>query len=239
MVAPYQNAYLRCEVYTPNNVSDNLVDGVIWYRSLDLITVTDEYKPSGISPFLLSANSGNLAGLFKVIYTLTIRNISSSDSGYYWCQIINNQTCLSPSPYVNISINTSLMTAEDMPPCSYIDYMKNPVCASIYSNCSQSSSYSRIASPTIHILNMTSSTALNNMSLKKLHHTSSIAVSSSPTARICMTEPNTAYPEFIACLGVTVPTAGFVLILIILFICCAGIYVCQRKRAKQKGKQKC
>ena len=223
-------------MYTPHNVSDNPVDGVIWYRSLDLITVTDEYKPSGSSPSLLTATSGILAGLFRVTYTLTIRNISSSDSGYYWCQIFNNQTCLSPSPYVNISINTSSMTAEDMPPCPSVNYMENPVCASNYSNCS------RIISSTIThhiILSMTSSTAHNHVSLKKLHHTSSIAVSSSPTARICMTEPDTVYPEFIACLGVTVPTAGFVLILIILFICCAGIYVCRRKKEKQKCKQKC
>ena len=111
-----------------------------WYRSLDLVTsedVTDEYISRLRLSYLVS--SGDLAGLYKDLYILTILSVSSSDNGYYWCQIINNQTCLSSLPYVNISVTTA--STENS---CFFDYQSNPV----YAVCEeQSSSFSYITIP--------------------------------------------------------------------------------------------
>ena len=72
-------------------------------------------------------SSGRFAGLYKDTYILLIHNISSSDSGYYWCQIITNGTCFSPSPYVNISVNT--VSKDEGTQCLWVNYGVNPVCA--------------------------------------------------------------------------------------------------------------
>ena len=215
VLAQGQTASLRCVVYVPRDESNNTVGTVKWYRSIDLITsvnITNEYiiqrGASSSEPF----SSGRFAGLYKDTYILLIRNISSSDSGYYWCQIITNETCSSPSPYVNISVST-VSTDQDALILS-VDYGDNPVCANVTTCDLQSTPATVVPMATTSF--------------------SSEMVSISSGSKICMTQPDVKQLEFVACLGVTVPTAGFVLILMISFICCAGICV-YRKKKKQKG----
>ena len=119
VVAPGQTAYLRSDVFVPHNANNDPVGRVRWYRSLDLVTSEDV---SGDYEVLLHYSSipisfGHLTGLFRNVYALVIRNVSYSDNGYYWCQIIANETCLSPSPYVNISVST---VSTEKYPCPYI-----------------------------------------------------------------------------------------------------------------------
>ena len=229
VVAPDQIAYLRCEVHVPHDVNNNTVGRVRWYRSSDLISckdVTDKYDAQvrlASNPFM----SGNLAGLFKDTYTLIIRNITSSDNGYYLCQIITNETCLSQSPYVNISVSTA---STESSPCPSFDYGSNPVCATAIT-CDEPSEYltlssSSFAQPATATFNvkLESSTILTTgvkASIvstvdKSLHLTptslyptsvnSSTIPSTHPASTgICMTELDTKHMEFIACLGVTVP----------------------------------
>ena len=93
MVTLDQTAYLKCVVFVPHEE----LGRVRWHRSLDLVTsedITDEYVVQ-IQSASLPVMSGNMTGLFKDSYSLIIHNISSSDSGYFWCQIITNETCLS------------------------------------------------------------------------------------------------------------------------------------------------
>ena len=105
-------AHLRCQVLVPHDVNNNPVGRVRWYRSLDLVTneeltaAADKYDfkdlySSGLVP------TGDFAALYKDLYVLSIINISSSDNGSFWCQIISDQICLSPSSYVNISVVTA------------------------------------------------------------------------------------------------------------------------------------
>ena len=144
MVAPGQTAYLRCDVYVSRDVNNSAAVRVRWYRSLDLVTseeVTDEHD-ARVSFASLPAMSGYLTGLFRDSYALIIRNISSSDNGYYWCQIIANETCLSPSPYVNISVST--VTNEGFL-CPSFDYVSNPVCANTVT-CDEASEYVTLSS---------------------------------------------------------------------------------------------
>ena len=221
-IAPGLTAFLKCGVYVPRDVNNNPVGRVRWYRSLNLVTsedVTDEHDVQ-INSASLPANS---TGLFRDTYSLIIRNITSQNNGYYLCQIITNETCLSRSPYVNISVSTA-STSTESPPCPSFDYGENPVCATtVKASIMSTEDKSLCLTPT---------------SLYRTSVNSAVIPSTQPARTgFCMTELDTRHLEFIACLGVTVPTAGFVLILIILFICCAGIYVCRRKKLR-KGKQK-
>ena len=224
MVAPGQTAYLRCEVIVPHDVNNNSVASVRWYRSmyLNLINsedVTEEYKTQKRLTELSTA-----PGLFRETHGLIIPSISSADDGFYWYRIITvtNESCSDPSPYVNVFVGTESNNSD---PCPSISYTK---CANVSTCETQSLPVSSIAS----------SPTMNTTSLNVYLRSSVIISSSLANAGICMTKPDVERLEFTTCLGVTIPTAGFVLILIILFICCAGIYVCRRKNAKQKGKQK-
>ncbi len=63
---------------------------------------------------------------------------------------------------------------------------------------------------------------------------------STPSAKptqleLCRGDLNVTNLGFVACLGVTVPAAGFTLILMIILICCAGICICWRKKTRRKG----
>ena len=223
MVAQGQTAFLRSEVIVPRDVNNNSVARVRWYRSVYLnLTnsedVTEEYMTQKQLTELPSA-----PGLFRETHRLIIRSISSDDSGFYWYRIITvtNESCSDPSPYVNLFVGTE---SSNNDPCPSISYEK---CANVCTCETQSLPVSSTAS----------SPTMNTTSLNVYLRSSVIISSSLANAGICMTKPDVERLEFTVCLGVTIPTAGFVLILIILFICCTGIYVCQRKRAKRKGKQ--
>ena len=66
-------------------------------------------------------------------FSLQIINFTASDSGYYWCQIVLNKTCLQPSPYGHIAINTIQSNS-----CTDADYnvkydleKSRPVCGNV------------------------------------------------------------------------------------------------------------
>ena len=121
-------------MYVPHDVNNNPVGRVRWYRSLDLVTsrdITDEYYFRELYTSVL-VTSGGLAGLYKDLYVLSILDISSSDNGYYWCQVVASRICLSPSFYVNISVSTA--SAEDTLQCpslASVDYQDDPLCATV------------------------------------------------------------------------------------------------------------
>ena len=73
--------------------------------------------------------------------------MSSSGSGYYWCQIFidlqNSEVCLAPSLFISISIGTVSTVGN----CLSLDYQSNPLCATCGSTVLsiQSSSVSSVA----------------------------------------------------------------------------------------------
>ena len=226
-------ASFGCEVSVPHDVNNNPVGRVRWHRSLDLVTseevtaAADKYVISLHSSELVS--TGDFTGLYKDLYVLSIINISSSDNGYYWCQIISDQTCLSPSPYVNISVVTATKDK-----CSFTYQPSSPVCAVMTNvTCDHQSSEVTI-SPT--------ATQAMLSSLSVNFSTPIATTSSSPESDgqqtvhdVTSHSPNKNGPVHLAVI-VAVPAAAFVVLLVSLLVLCAGIYMCQRKARKRKGK---
>ena len=70
----------------------------------------------------LNSSNTSMNGLFEDRYQLIIRNVNSSDSGVYWCQLSADRFCFIPSAYVNITFNTSSGYLE-------FNYQQSPVCA--------------------------------------------------------------------------------------------------------------
>ena len=218
----------------PHDVNNNPVGRVRWHRSLDLVTseevtaATDKYVFNDLH-FSELVQTGDFAGLYNDLYVLSIINISSSDNGYYWCQIISDQTCLSPSPYVNISVVTATKDK-----CSFT-HQHSPVCAVTTNVTCDHQSSEVMISPTATQAMLSSSSA---------GRVSTIATaSSSPESNgqqtvhiVTSYSPNKNGPVHLAVI-VAVPAAAFVLLLISLLFVCAGIYMCQRKARKRKGKQ--
>jgi hypothetical protein len=99
-----------CQILAPPNDYTNL--SVQWYKAApgtadNNITAEGELlsELSGKYSFtitgqLLADNQSALNGLFSGEFGLTIHNFNSStDDGYYWCQIVANGSCpLEPSP---------------------------------------------------------------------------------------------------------------------------------------------
>ena len=108
-------AYLTCNVYGPRDSNNNSVK---WYRSVEYL-VEDISENS----FLVAKTAYN--DILLDSYKLIIRNIDSSDSGVYWCQISVDGFCFIPSAYVNITVNTSF-TGNG---CSSFTSQPSQVCA--------------------------------------------------------------------------------------------------------------
>ena len=149
VVTQGQNVVLGCEVVVPCDGNNNTVGAVRWYRSIDLDTsvdITNVYViQEGYGSYSEPFSSGRFTGLFRHTYRLVIHNISSSDGGYYWCQITINGTCSSPSPYVNHSVST--MPIDEGIQCPLLDYGGNPVCAT--KPCEEMTVYSHISSSSL------------------------------------------------------------------------------------------
>ena len=70
-----------------------------------LLTNSSKYS---LLVYLAETSLNNESALFNDEYTLSIQNFTTSDFGYYWCQIVVNDTCLLlPSPYGHIAENTT------------------------------------------------------------------------------------------------------------------------------------
>ncbi len=118
-------AVLTCEVYAPRDSSNNSLATVKWYRNNESVikNVTDRYENSKTSTKNeFNSSNTSMNGLFEDRYQLIIRNINSSDSGVYWCQLSADGFCFIPSAYVNITVNTSSGYSE-------YNYQQSPVCA--------------------------------------------------------------------------------------------------------------
>ena len=104
------NLPLTCGVYVPR-INPTTVRWY-WTGSEELAGVSGTWITNDSSGYSLTAAqssdpvvNGVYIGLFYDQYSLTILNFNSSDLGYYWCQIIiNNTVILQPSQFLNISV---------------------------------------------------------------------------------------------------------------------------------------
>ena len=228
-------AVLTCEVYAPRDSSNNSLATVKWYRNNESVieNVTDRYENSKTSTKNeFNSSNTSMNGLFEDRYQLIIRNVNSSDSGVYWCQLSADGFCFIPSAYLNITVNTSLNGSESN--CLNVNYMRSPVCA-----LSNPSSCQVIPTSSVHIMSSTPSILNMIMSSTPLSTSPVNTPSATPTQlELCHGKPNLNKLGFVACLGVTVPAAGFTLILMIILICCAGICICWRKKTRRKGESR-
>ena len=200
---------LTCEVYAPRDSNKNSLATVKWYRRIESVVedITDRYENSTMQ---INFSNTSINGLFEDRYQLIIRSINSSNnSGVYWCQLSADRFCFIPSVYVNITVNTSLNGSD----CSEFKYHQSQVCAVDNSSSCQ----------------VISTSSINTMSSTPPVMTSQL--------NLCHGKLELKNLGFAACLGVTVPAAGFTLILMIILICCAGICICWRKKTRRKGER--
>ena len=208
------------------------------------------YVDIRLEPFALNNEESPVYQLYHDIYELTIHNISSSDSGYYWCEIQGNETCFDPSSFVNISVNTVNTSPQDNN-CESIDFGRDPgICAtSVCIKSTPVSVYSHTtAEPTsesseTHFTSIYSKTTAEPTSeSSETHFTSSTLKVSQTNAAMSGSAPPDLCPMIsvngINCevLIYTIPSIGVLLILAVLMICCIGLCICRRKK-KRKGKQ--
>ncbi len=108
--APHNDSYciqegdqlpLNCIIYNPRDSSTNL--SVQWYRSSDMSAVTEDniivdIQSTEFSPKMTSLQRNCTQGrLYADTFTLRIDNFTSDKSGYYWCQIVINDSFTQPS----------------------------------------------------------------------------------------------------------------------------------------------
>ena len=130
-----------CQIHAPPNDTNVSVQ---WYKAgpgtaeSDIMAegelvseLSGKYSFTINRQVLADNNQSELNGLFWDQFMLTIHNFNSStDDGYYWCQIVANRTCpLEPSP-------TGYLALDQFPveKCSYslfdfIDRVMPPICA--------------------------------------------------------------------------------------------------------------
>ena len=104
------NLPLTCGVYVPR-INPTTVRWY-WTGSEELAGVSGAWITNDSPEYSLTAAqssdpvvNGVYIGLFYDQYSLTVMNFNSSDLGYYWCQIvINNTVVLQPSQFLNISV---------------------------------------------------------------------------------------------------------------------------------------
>ena len=248
MITQRRIAHLGCEVYVPHDENNNPVGRVKWYRSLDIVTSeelthTDDHHNYVLRDLIASelVSAGDFAGLglYKHLYVLSINNISSSDNGYYWCRILNNQPCLSPSPYVNVSVTT----VSDVDNCSFtVNPENNPVCANMINDVCILLSTVILAPTEFHSSTPTVTHNKNFTPIATHDHSSTLKVT-----HITLSSSNTDHSPILTTSGspnlqsdinepvfqVVITTAGFVLFSISLIFCCIGIYICQRRTRRQ------
>ena len=104
------NLPLTCGVYVPR-INPTTVRWY-WTGSEELAGVSGTWITNDSPGYSLTAAqssdpvvNGVYIGLFYDQYSLNILDFNSSDLGYYWCQIvINNTVVLQPSQFLNISV---------------------------------------------------------------------------------------------------------------------------------------
>ena len=104
------NLPLTCGVYVPR-INPTTVRWY-WTGSGELAGASGIWITDGSPGYSLTAAqssdpivNGVYIGLFYDQYSLTVLSFNSSDLGYYWCQIVINDTVmLQPSQFLNISV---------------------------------------------------------------------------------------------------------------------------------------
>ena len=126
-----------CQAYSPPNT--NL--SVKWYRSAtedkarkegELISEIDGIyqfdATHALSPFM--NNQSIVDGLFLNVFELIVENFSTSkDDGYYWCQLVVNDSCLEPSDFGHITFNRSFTDTCSLSALETVEYKSPQVCA--------------------------------------------------------------------------------------------------------------
>ena len=127
---------MHCGVYAPSDSVASL--RVQWYRSESgQLTGTDAELIDSISAAAAGQvfDQGPVAGLVRLqSNTIVLYNLTSEDSGYYWCQIVVNDTCLQPSPPGLIEFTTTASNNN----CNSAPNIRHLLCADITSSCPSS-----------------------------------------------------------------------------------------------------
>ena len=236
---------LPCNIYVTHDSNNNSLGTVNWFRSTDL--KTDKIGPLeeivGKYSIIVVRRSASITyegtpfyQLYRDFYELTIRNISSSDNGCYWCEIEGNETCFDRSRFVNISVNTNISSTSPDSVCQPFHYGPSPVCAT--STCS--------TTKTPPLVPLTPSTG----SLYLYIPTTTSKVLSTSTNTITLT-PTTLPTMVLTCYsidspdGENLPNTGVCIVLsvlvgslliILMMICCIGVCIYCRKRKRRRCK---
>ena len=95
---------LNCIIHNPRDAFTNL--SVRWYRSRDMSAVAEdiadiqstEYMFNSYSPRMSSLQTNcTLGRLYADTFSLIIDNFTPDKNGYYWCQILINDSFTQPS----------------------------------------------------------------------------------------------------------------------------------------------
>lgn len=133
-----------CWIHTPHE--NNTYFSVQWYKAA-LGTVDMEQREllsemRGKYKFTTTrlpstVNSSELSELFVHEFALTINNFSSSiDDGYYWCQIVVNDSCpLEPSPTGYVALGQFPVERCKFNILDFIEYDMPPICAELETLC--------------------------------------------------------------------------------------------------------
>ena len=178
----------------------------------------------------------NESALFNDVHTLVIQKFTTSDFGYYWCQIVVNDTCLLlPSPYGHIAKNT---TARGCSTSILQQGVLPPICAG--SDSSIDKFTSSPSSPTTVASTQFTSTTQN----RPVSSTCTIIIPSntgSPSSSVTvpaiatnMSWCDVNKPQCYGAIG-----GGIAVFLILsLIVMCVGLCICLRRRKRRKMLQK-
>ena len=135
-----------CWIHSPHENSTDF--SVQWYKaalgSIDVMAerellseMSGKYDfTTTRQPFMV--NGSELSGLFLHEFALTINNFSSSnDDGYYWCQIVVNDSCLlEPSPIGYVALGQFPVEKCVFDILDFIEYFyMPPICAELGTLC--------------------------------------------------------------------------------------------------------
>ena len=184
-----------------------------------------------------SLNNKSISALFNDEYTLIIQNFTTSDFGYYWCQIVVNDTCLLlPSPYGHIAENTTAKACSESTSILR-QVVLPPTCARSDSSIDKFSSSP--SSPTTVASTQFTSTTQN----RPVSSTRTIIIPSntgSPSSSVTvpsatnMSRCDVNKPQCYGAIG-----GGIAVFLILsLIVMCVGLCICLRRRKRRKMLQK-
>ena len=236
---------LPCNIYVPHDSNNNSLGTVNWFRSIDLEAdkigpleeVVGKYSIFLVRRSKISADdeSSDLYQLYRVLYELKIHNISSSDNGFYWCEIEGNETCFNRSLFVNISVKANISSTSPDSDCQSFQYRTSPVCAT--STCSTTKT-----TPLVTLTPSTGSLYYIPTTASKVLSTSTNTITLTPTTlpTMALTCYNIDSPDGdkLTKIGVCIvlPVLVGSLLIILMMICCIGVCVYCRKRKRKRCK---